>query len=204
MSGFSRKINREASLRSGLYQEVRLVMAFIEQQEYQVNRFRDEFPSKLQTGGNGIVIDEMSEVVSVSNIGCHEYDLETTFTQDLPNYIRKSQVVMLWAMLEDTLSFIVKELSKEKNIQFRPKKKRESYFIYYIKWFNEIYDIDLTNDSSVCFLNDNVRKVRNSIAHGAELKVEHDGLSYSALGIQVSDSYVWEVCMSMNDLAGRL
>lgn len=203
MKGFTKKPDSKASLRRAIAQELELMMAFIEQQEYQLNHYVSGFSKKLKSGGEGIVVDDFSECVSVSNLSSYKYDLESTFTQNLPNYIRKSQVLMIWAMLEDTLKVVVPNISKNEDVIFRPR-DGESIFIYYIKWYDHIYSMDLYLDSSVVFLNENVRDVRNTIVHGGDLKVSHSGLSRSQFDIEVSDSYVWKICMEINQLIFRL
>ncbi|WP_028867248.1 hypothetical protein [Psychromonas arctica] len=204
MIGFSKKIDMKASLRRGLYQEVILMMAFIEQQNYQLENYTTKFSDMLMNGGRGVSSNEYSDRVSVSNISNGQYDLEATFKQDLPNYVRKSQVLMLWAMLEDTLGYIVRELSSQKNISFRGKKRNESIFIHYLKWLEKIDDRKLTSEPSVHFLNSNVRKVRNSLVHGSTLTVLHEGYEVTDTGIIISAKYVWEICMSIDCLARQL
>jgi hypothetical protein len=201
MSVFSKKVDMEACLRKGLSQELILIMAFIEQQDYQLENYISEFSEKLVVGGQGIKTNEYTDQVSVSNINNDQYDLEATFKQDLPNYIRKSQLLMLWTMLEDTLGYIVKELSAKKNISFRKKGNKESIFIYYVKWLEKIDGAGLTSHRSVMFLNSNVREIRNSIVHGFKPKVQHKDIEVTNLGVLVSGKYVREVCMSINELA---
>jgi hypothetical protein len=201
MSVFTKKVDMEACLRKGLSQELILIMAFIEQQDYQLENYISEFSEKLVVGGQGIKTNEYTDRISVSNISNDQYDLEATFKQDLPNYIRKSQLLMLWTMLEDTLGYIVKELSAKKNIRFRKKGYKESIFIYYVKSLEKIDGAGLVSHRSVIFLNDNVREIRNSIVHGFKPKVQHKEIEVTKLGVLVSGKYVREVCMSINELA---
>ncbi|MDC9511865.1 hypothetical protein PSH47_03715 [Pseudoalteromonas sp. CST5] len=204
MENFSKKIDMEACLRRGLYEEVTLMMAFIEQQNYQLESYTSKFSDMLLTGGRGVSSHEHSESVSVSNISNDQYDLEATFKQDLPNYIRKSQVLMLWAMLEDTFGYIVRELSSHQNMTFRAKKRNESIFLYYVKWLEKIDDRDFITDPTVVFLNSNVREVRNSLVHGSILTVSHKGLEITEAGLIISANYVWDICMSIDSLAWQL
>ncbi len=201
MSVFSKKVDMEACLRKGLSQELILIMAFIEQQDYQLENYISEFSEKLVVGGQGIKTNEYTDQVSVSNISNDQYDLDATFKQNLPNYIRKSQLLMLWTMLEDTLGYIVKELSAKKNIRFRKKGNKESIFIYYVKWLEKIDGAGLASHRSVIFLNDNVREIRNSIVHGFKPKVQHKEIEVTKSGVLVSGKYVREVCMTINELA---
>ncbi|TMO82509.1 hypothetical protein [Pseudoalteromonas spongiae] len=204
MKFFTKKLDMQYSLRRGLYQEIRLMMAFIEQQNYQLDNYTSRFSDMLVKGGTGISSNEFTNHVSVSNISSDEYDLESTFKKDLPNYIKKSQVLMLWAMLEDTLGYIVSELSRQENVKPRTKKKDEPIFIHYLKWLEEIDERDLIGESSVQFLDGNVRKVRNSIVHGKPLDVVHDGYEITDTGIVISDKYVWEICIAIDSLAWQI
>lgn len=204
MNNFSMKIDMDSCSRSGLYQEVRLMMAFIEQQNYQLENYTEKFSDMLINGGSGVSSNEYFDHISVSNISNEQYDLEATFKQDLPNYVRKSQVLMLWAMLEDTLSYIVRELSAKRKISFRSKRKHESIFIHYLKWLEKIDDREFISESSVQFLDSNVRKVRNSLVHGSPLTVLHEGYEVTEAGIVISKKYVWEICMAIDTLAWRI
>ncbi|MCG7571043.1 hypothetical protein MHM89_13985 [Pseudoalteromonas sp. CNC9-20] len=107
-------------------------------------------------------------------------------------------------MLEDALGYIVRELSRQENVKPRTKKRYESIFINYLKWLEEIDERDFISESSVQFLDGNVRKVRNSIVHGKPLDVVHDGYEITDTGIVISDKYVWEICMSIDSLAWRI
>ncbi|MAJ40311.1 hypothetical protein [uncultured Pseudoalteromonas sp.] len=198
------KIDMQSCLRSGLYQEVRLMMAFIEQQNYQLENYTAKFSDMLINGGSGVSSNEDSDYVSVSNLSNDQFDLEATFKQGLPNYVRKSQVLMLWAMLEDTLGYIVHEVSTQKKISFRDKQRNESIFIYYLKWLEEVDERELISESSVQFLDGNVRKVRNSLVHGSPLNVVHDGYEVTDSGIVISHNYVWDICMSIDSLAWQI
>ncbi|WP_156158758.1 hypothetical protein [Pseudoalteromonas rubra] len=180
------------------------MMAFIEQQNYQRDDYTSKFSGMLVKGGGGIYSNEYTNHISVSNISNDEYDLESTFKKDLPNYIKKSQVLMLWAMLEDTLGYIVRELSSQEQVSPRIKGRHESIFIHYIKWLEEIDERELITESSVQFLDGNVRKVRNSIVHGNPLDVVHDGYEITDTGIVISDKYVWEICIAIDSLAWQI
>jgi len=205
MRRFSRKIDVEAVIRRGLYQELILVMAFIEQQDYQTDTYVSEFSEKLLSGGQGIKVSKYIDLVSVSNVSSDEYDLEDTFKQGLPNYIRKSQLLMLWSMLEDTLKVIIEKLSINKNIQFRKKARQNEsifhYYIYKMETINGDNEHTLSSINSVSFLDDNVREIRNSLVHGRLPKVSHDEIEVMETDILISGKYIREVCMSINELA---
>ncbi len=203
MDGFSKKVDMEACLRKGLHTEVALMMAFIEQQNIQLDDYTSKFSSLLENGGRGIVINEYYDHVSVSNVSSDEYDLEATFKKDLPNYVRISQVLMLWAMLEKTLSYIVKRLSEQKNIEFRGR-KGESIFIYNIRWLEEIDGMPNSAPYSdvVDFLENNVRNVRNALVHGSQPDVTHKYFEVTDTETIISSNYVWEICISI-DLLSR-
>ncbi|WP_409439840.1 hypothetical protein [Psychromonas sp. GE-S-Ul-11] len=202
MSGFSKKIDVEASLRRGLYQELTLIMAFIEQQNYQLENYLSDFSENLVSGGQGIKTNKFTDLVSVSNVSNDMYDLESTFKKDLPNYIRKSQLLMLWAMLEDTLSQIVKSLSEHKGVKITKKAKdKESIFHLNLRNLDKINKSELLSHNSIGFLNDNVREIRNSLVHGYPPRVTHDEVEVTETGTLVSEKYIWEVCMSMHDLS---
>lgn len=206
MDRFSKKIDMEVCLRKGLYTELTIMMAFIEQQNIQLDSYTSNFSSLIKNGGRGVSINNYHSNVSVSNISSEEYDLESTFKQDLPNYVRVSQVLMLWTMLEKTLGYIVKKLSQKKNIKFRNKGKKESIFIYNMKFLEEIDGKPNSKSYSevVNFLNDNVRNVRNALVHDCQPNVTHKYFEVIDGKIIISSNYVWEICISIELLSRYL
>ena len=134
-----------------------------------------------------------------------EYDLNGVFKEELPEYIKQSQLVILWAMLERSLGAIIKELYTLRSFPVPKKEKHDSSFIHLIKCLEAIDGENETIKNTVEFLNENVRIVRNYIVHSGEINVNHRWLEVKNGTLQkIHSMYISEIQFAINYLGNNI
>lgn len=197
----------EQMIRCSLLWELEFVSAFIDQQNGQLIRFIDEFNCEDGAEGHGFSYDKGMGSLKVSGLSAFEYDLNGVFKEDLPEYIRKSQLVILWAMLERSLTAIITELHKLRGLPPMKEKTYGSIFIHLIKCLEAIDGKNKNIESSVDFLQNNVRFVRNQIVHSGPLKqgVKHRWLEVENNTLKkIHSNYISEVQSAISCLGNNI
>lgn len=197
----------EEMVRRSLLSELEFVSAFIDQQNGQLNKYLGEFNCENEKSeAHGFLYDEERDDLKVSGLSSSEYDLNGVFREELPEYIMQSQMVILWAMLERSLSAIIKELYSLRGLSTPKKGKHESYFFHLIKCLEDIYGENKNIKNEVIFLNENVRIVRNYIVHrGCELNISHSWLTINNGVLQkIHHEYIGEILFSINQLGNNI
>lgn len=193
-------------IRRSLFSELEFVSAFIDQQNGQLIKFIDEFNCEDEASkAHGFRYDKERDDLKVSGLSTFEYDLNGVFKEELPEYIKQSQLVILWAMLERSLGAIIKELYMIRDLPLPKKNKHDSCFIHLVKCLEAIDGENKPIKNTVEFLNENVRIVRNCIVHGGELHVNHRWLEVENGALQkIHGEYISEMQFSINYLANNI
>jgi hypothetical protein len=196
---------QERMIRGSLLAELEFVYAFIDQQNGQLNKYLEEFNCESETSeAHGFLYEPNG--LRVSGLSAFEYDLNGVFKEELPEYIRRSQVVILWAMLERSLRAIMEELYGTRSLTVPKKKKGDSDFIHLIQCLEKIDGKYENISHAITFLNDNARYVRNYIVHGGNLRVTHKFLEVCSGGAlqKISEKYISEIHSAIVTLGCRL
>lgn len=196
----------EQMIRRSLLSELEFVSAFIDQQNGQLVKFINEFNCENETSGaHGFKYDIERDDLKISGLSSFEYDLDGVFKEELPEYIKQSQLVILWAMLERSLYAIIKELYTLRNSPVPKKKNNVSDFIYLIKCLEAVDGENKNTKSTVEFLNGNVRIVRNHIVHRRKLDIDHRWLDVENGTLQkIHNEYISEILFSINHLGSNI
>jgi len=196
----------EQMIRSSLLSELEFVSAFIDQQNGQLIKFIDEFNCENEVSeAHGFSYDKERDDLKVSGLSSFQYDLNGVFKEELPEYIKQSQLVILWAMLERSLGAIIKELYILRNLPVPKREKKDSSFVHLIKCLEKIDGENKTIKSAVEFLNGNVRIVRNYIVHSGELNVNHRWLDVKNGTLQkIHNEFISEMQFSINYLGNNI
>lgn len=200
--------DHEYMIRRSLSNELEFITAYIDQQNGQLDKYIKTFnPNRKKSQAHGFVYDEKTSFLTISGISESEYDLKGIFKENLPQYILHSQLILLWAMLEKSLTAIVNEIYSIKNTPM-PKKenKNDSIFKYLIECLEKIDNRSLSADINIKFLEENARWVRNYLVHpNKKIDFTHKWLEIKDKHLsKIKNQYIEEVISSINYLGNAI
>lgn len=125
---FNTEDEKEYMVRNSLAEDVVRFVAFIEQQNEKHESFVRSFKENFSTGEVPLFRGRMDDFEgwvdrSVANVHEDEEDLVKFFTDDYSNYLYKSQLLMLWALQEESFAAITSRLAEIREVEKLPLKR---------------------------------------------------------------------------------